>query len=137
MKAIYRGRKVDVWQVSRDNVQPDWVKYAFEHNGLRWLHGSGNKVRIYWPVVTRAKKGIIRTILNGISASFVSINGGSVAMYDIGFEGDVIDFTNSKVVTAEKFAKKYRVVSEEQTAYYLKLAKKNNVRNKVANFEKS
>ncbi|EGM49661.1 hypothetical protein LSGJ_01723 [Ligilactobacillus salivarius GJ-24] len=34
-------------------------------------------------------------------------------MYDIGFEGDVIDFTNSKVVTAEKFAKKYRVVSEE------------------------
>ena len=49
MKAIYRGRKVDVWQVSRDNVQPDWVKDAFEHNGLRWLHGSGNKVRIYCP----------------------------------------------------------------------------------------
>ena len=47
MKAIYRGRKVDVWQVSRDNIQPDWVKSAFEHNGLRWLHGSGNKVRIY------------------------------------------------------------------------------------------
>ena len=61
MKAIYRGRKVDVWQVSRDNVQPDWVKYAFEHNGLQWLHGSGNKVRIYWPAVTRAKKGIILT----------------------------------------------------------------------------
>lgn len=113
MKAIYRSRKVDVWQVSRDNVQPDWVKYAFEHNGLRWLHGSGNKVRIYWPAVTRAKKGIIRTILNGISASLVSINGGSASMYDIGFEGDVIDFTNSKGVTAEKFAKKYRVVSEE------------------------
>ena len=75
MKAIYRGRKVDVWQVSRDNVQPDWVKYAFEHNGLQWLHGSGNKVRIYWPAVTRAKKGIIRTILNGISASFVGIAG--------------------------------------------------------------
>lgn len=56
MKAIYRGRKVDVWQVSRDNVQPDWVKDAFEHDGLRWLHGSGNKVRIYWPAVTRAKK---------------------------------------------------------------------------------
>ena len=37
MKAIYRGRKVDVWQVSRDNVQPDWVKDAFEHDGLRWL----------------------------------------------------------------------------------------------------
>lgn len=59
------------------------------------------------------KKGIIRTILNGISASLVSINGGSASMYDIGFEGDVIDFTNSKVVTAEKFAKKYRVVSED------------------------
>lgn len=86
MKAIYRGRKVDVWQVSRDNVQPDWVKDAFEHNGLRWLHGSGNKVRIYWPAVTRAKKGIIRTILNGISASFVGIAGGASAMYDIGFE---------------------------------------------------
>ena len=113
MKAIYRGRKVDVWQVSRDDVQPDWVKYAFEHNGLRWLHGSGNKVRIYWPAVTRAKKGIIRTILNGISASFVGIAGGASAMYDIGFEGDVIDFTNSKVVTAEKFAKKYRIVSED------------------------
>ena len=99
MKAIYRGRKVDVWQVSRDNVQPDWVKDAFEHNGLRWLHGSGNKVRIYWPAVTRA--------------SFVGIAGGASAMYDIGFEGDVIDFTNSKVVTAEKFAKKYRIVSED------------------------
>ena len=113
MKAIYRGRKVDVWQVSRDNVQPDWVKDAFEHNGLRWLHGSGNKVRIYWPAVTRAKEGIVRTILNDISASFVGIAGGSVSMYDIGFEGDVIDFTNSKVVTAEKFAKKYRIVSED------------------------
>lgn len=111
MKAIYRGRKVDVWQVSRDNIQPDWVKYAFEHNGLSWLHG--NKVKIYWPAINKAKKGIIRTILNGISASLVSINGGSASMYDIGFEGDVIDFTNSKVVTAEKFAKKYRVVSEE------------------------
>lgn len=59
------------------------------------------------------KKGIIRTILNGISASFVGIAGGASAMYDIGFEGDVIDFTNSKVVTAEKFAKKYRIVSED------------------------
>lgn len=40
------------------------------------------------------QKGIVRTILNDISASFVGIAGGSVSMYDIGFEGDVIDFTN-------------------------------------------
>lgn len=56
MKAIYRGRKVDVWQVSRDNVQPDWVKDAFEHDGLRWLHGSGNKSEFIGQQLLEQKK---------------------------------------------------------------------------------
>ncbi|URI13677.1 hypothetical protein [Ligilactobacillus salivarius] len=111
MKAIYKGKEVDVWQVGRNSFQPNWVKHAFSHGGLCWI--GSDKVKIYWPAINPSKKGIIRTILNGISASFVGISGGGVAVYDIGFEGDVIDFTNSKVVTAEKFAKNYQIVSRE------------------------
>ena len=30
IKAIYKDKTVDVWEISKNNEQPDWVKNAFK-----------------------------------------------------------------------------------------------------------
>ena len=37
MKAVYKGRSADVWEISQTNERPAWVKAAFEENYLCWL----------------------------------------------------------------------------------------------------
>ena len=37
MKAVYKGRPADVWEISQTNERPAWVKAAFEENYLCWL----------------------------------------------------------------------------------------------------
>ena len=37
MKAIYKNQIADVWKISREAEQPDWVKEAFAKNYLYWL----------------------------------------------------------------------------------------------------
>lgn len=32
MKAVYKGRPADVWEISQTNERPAWVKAAFEEN---------------------------------------------------------------------------------------------------------
>lgn len=34
MKALLNGKPVDVWEISKTNEQPDWVKKAFAENYL-------------------------------------------------------------------------------------------------------
>ena len=36
MKALYKGRLSDVWEISKTNVQPVWVQQAFKQNYLKW-----------------------------------------------------------------------------------------------------
>lgn len=43
MKATYKNKVVDVWEISLTGEQPDWVKEAFKKNYLYW---SDNCLRI-------------------------------------------------------------------------------------------
>ena len=37
MKATYKDQSAEVWEISKNNEFPDWVKEAFEKNYLVWL----------------------------------------------------------------------------------------------------
>lgn len=35
MKAIYKGKEVQIWQISKTAEQPEWIKAAFKANYLK------------------------------------------------------------------------------------------------------
>ena len=37
MKATYKDQSAEVWEISKNNEFPDWVKEGFEKNYLVWL----------------------------------------------------------------------------------------------------
>ena len=86
MKAIYKGKEVQIWQISKTAEQPEWIKAAFKANYLKW---SGDKLLF---------------IMNGVKAS------GWWATYASGYIGDYLDFTNRKIISERKFKKKYKIV---------------------------
>ena len=36
MEVKYKNKSVEVWEISKTNEQPDWVKQAFKENYLSW-----------------------------------------------------------------------------------------------------
>ena len=48
MQAKLHGKTVEVWQVSRTNEQPQWVKEAFAKHYLIWV---GKRLRIVMPAL--------------------------------------------------------------------------------------
>ncbi|MCD2255744.1 role in replication [Lactobacillus sp. CC-MHH1034] len=105
MKALYKGHPADVWQISRTNVRPDWVKLAFAEHYLYWLDNhlciliSGLK-----PSMTKnLKLGAVGTIGGGFAG---------YDMYTVGYLGDFLDATNHRVISKKTFSKKYQLLKD-------------------------
>lgn len=105
MKVLLNGKPVDVWEISKTNVQPDWVKKAFAENYLYWLD---NRLRILICALNPSIKENLKVGALG------TVGGGfcGYAMYPVGDIGDFIDATNQKLLSRKQFYKKYQVIEE-------------------------
>lgn len=103
MKALYKNKLADVWEISKTNEQPEWVKQAFAKNYLRW--SSDNKLII---LMSALKPSVTANIKFGMVGS---VGGGlaGYAMYFVGDIGDYLDATNHKVVSKKRFNKNYLI----------------------------
>lgn len=109
MKAIFKNQIVEVWQVSKEGSQPQWVKSAFDKNYFQWID---NHVRVLMVGYNPSLENNVKIGLVGSAA------GGGFAgyhMYQNAYLGDYIDASNFKILSAKQFAKKYRLVSEENS----------------------
>lgn len=105
MKALLNRKPVDVWEISKTNKQPDWVKKAFAKNYLYWLD---NRLRILMC-------GLNPSMKNNLKVGAVGTIGGGFcgyAMYTVGYIGDFIDATNHKLLSKKQFYKKYKILEE-------------------------
>ncbi|BAN62114.1 hypothetical protein ANG_1644 [Streptococcus anginosus subsp. whileyi MAS624] len=103
MKAIYKNKIADVWKISREAEQPDWVKEAFAKNYLYWLD---DHLRILMAglnpsTVENLKIGTVGTIGGGFAG---------YGMYVFGYIGDYLDISNHRVVSQKTFEKEYRIL---------------------------
>ena len=103
MKAIYKNKIADVWKISREAEQPDWVKEAFAKNYLYWLD---DHLRILMTglnpsTVENLKIGTVGTIGGGFAG---------YGMYVLGYIGDYLDISNHRVVSQKTFEKEYRIL---------------------------
>ncbi|ALL02646.1 hypothetical protein HMPREF2887_04970 [Streptococcus sp. HMSC071H03] len=103
MKAIYKNKIADVWKISREAEQPDWVKEAFAKNYLYWLD---DHLRILMAglnpsTVENLKIGTVGTIGGGFAG---------YGMYVLGYIGDYLDISNHRVVSQKIFEKEYRIL---------------------------
>lgn len=101
MTVLYKGKAAQVWVIGKDSPQPDWVQDAFHHNYICWLD---NHVRILMAGLNPSLKTNLEVGATGSAA------GGGFAgygMYVLGYEGDVLDVTNHRVVSSKQFAKEY------------------------------
>jgi hypothetical protein len=100
MEVKYKNQPVEVWEISKTNEQPDWVKKAFEENYLSWY---GNRLKV---TMLGIKPKTKRNIILGLKGALGNINGyGSI--YFMGDIGDVLDITNGKVISKKYFLKHY------------------------------
>lgn len=102
MQAKLHGKTVEVWQVSRTNEQPQWVKEAFAKHYLTWV---GKRLRIVMPAldtstVANLKLGMIGTLGGGFCGYM---------MYVMADQGDYLDVTDHRVVSERQFLRKYQV----------------------------
>ena len=105
MKAIHKGKIVDVWEIQTDNHQPDWVQEGFAKNYLVWMD---NHLRI---LMAGLHASWSKNLSFGITGS---IGGGfaGYGIYVLGYPGDFLDITNHQVVSAKRFAKEYQILDE-------------------------
>lgn len=105
MKTFYKGKAAKVWQIGRHSPQPDWVQEAFSKNYLVW---KDNHLLILMA-------GLQPSALTNLKLGAVGTAGGGFAGYDIytlGFEGDLLDITNHRIVSARTFGKQYQLIEE-------------------------
>ncbi len=103
MKALYKGQPAEVWEISKTNERPDWVKRAFAENYLYWLD---DHVRILMA-------GLNSSLTENLKIGAVGTAGGGFAgyaMYPLGYLGDYLDVTNHRVVAKARFLKEYCVL---------------------------
>lgn len=103
MKAIYKGKMTEVWEIGRDTPQPDWVKEAMKQNYIVWLD---NHVRVLMSglkpsMKTNFKIGATGTVGGGFAG---------YGMYVLGYPGDYLDLTNHRVVSKKRFSKEYEIL---------------------------
>ncbi|MGT2865663.1 hypothetical protein [Streptococcus fryi] len=106
MTILFRGKPVEVWEISKTNSQPDWVKEAFQKNIMRWLD---NRVCILMA-------GLNPSLKHNLAVGVTGTIGGGFAGYGIyvcGYPGDIIDLTNHKVVSKSYFNKHYQVLEDK------------------------
>ena len=100
MEINYKGRPVEVWEISKTNQQPQWVTEAFEGNYLSWY---GDRLKV---AVLALKPSPKRNIILGLKGVLGNVNGfGSV--YLMGNIGDFLDITNGRIVSKKSFLKHY------------------------------
>ena len=103
MRALFKGKPAEIWEISKSNKQPDWVKVAFAKNYLYW---SDNRLRILMSALNPSVKenlkiGTVGTIGGGFAG---------YAMYSMGDIGDFLDVTNHKLVAKKYFYKHYQII---------------------------
>ena len=105
IKVLLNGKPVDVWEISKTNEQPDWVKKAFAENYLYWLD---NRLRILMCGLNPSMKDNLKVGATG------TVGGGfcGYAMYPTGYIGDFIDATNHKLLSKKQFYKKYKIIEK-------------------------
>ena len=99
MKATYKGKVADVWQVSKDNRNsPDWVKEAFAKRYFCWLD---NHLRV---LTAGLKPSTVKNLKTG---AIGSLGGGfaGYGMYELAYLGDYIDITNRRIIAQKTFEK--------------------------------
>lgn len=101
MKTLYKKKLADVWEISKTNEQPEWVKQAFAKNYLRWT--TDNRLVVLMSalepsVITNIKFGMVGSAGGGFAG---------YAMYSVGDIGDFLDATNHKIVSKKRFHKQY------------------------------
>lgn len=92
MNVLWKGRPAQVWEISKTNNQPIWIKQAFAKNYLYW---SNNRLRVLMSTlnpstIENIKMRIVGTIGRGFSGYAMYI------MIDI---SDFLDITHHKVVS--------------------------------------
>lgn len=99
MKALYKGHLSDVWEISKTNIQPDWVKQAFKLNFLRWNDETlvVNMCGINPSVKFNIKIGLLYP---------------GYACYPVGYIGDFLDITNHKILSPKQFRKRYKIIDD-------------------------
>lgn len=101
MEVKHKNKSVEVWEISKTNEQPDWVKRAFKENYMCWLD---DRLKI---TVAGIKSNAKRNTSNGIKAILDTTSGFGV--YLMGGIGDFLDITNGRVVSKKYFLKHYSI----------------------------
>ncbi|MGT2756553.1 hypothetical protein [Streptococcus ovuberis] len=96
MKAIYKRKEVEVWEISRSSEMPDWVFMAFKKNIFQWVD---NRLRILMPALYP------RWANNSEHYGY--------SIYTFGNIGDYVDLTNGKVVPKSYFRKHYLPIEDK------------------------
>ncbi|MCT4385333.1 hypothetical protein [Lacticaseibacillus paracasei] len=102
MKATYKDQSAEVWEISKNNEFPDWVKEAFEKNYLVWLD---DRLRI---LMAGLFPPMIESLQRDKASSFHA-QGVQFGVVTIGYVSDYLDVTNHRVVSKQQFAKQYRI----------------------------
>lgn len=101
MKALYKGRLSDVWEISKTNVQPTWVRQAFKENYLKW---NDDKLVV-------SMSGINPSVKFNLKITLLCYPG--YASYPIGCIGDFLDITNHSIVSKKRFQRHYQIIEED------------------------
>ena len=108
MEAKYKNKSVEVWEISKTNEQPDWVKQAFKENYLSWYD---DRLKILLTGINpTAKRNIKLGIMNGI----LSLGQGFGGTYAMGNIGDFLDITNGRVISKKYFIKHYYIKIDDE-----------------------
>lgn len=105
MKAIHKGKVVEVWKIGKDTPQPDWVRQAIQKKLICWID---NHVRILMA-------GLTPSVTVNLKIGATGTLGGGFAgygMYVLGYPGDYLDISNHRVVSAKQFYKEYDIIEE-------------------------
>ncbi|ARE09867.1 putative role in replication [Lactococcus lactis subsp. lactis] len=108
MEVKYKNKSVEVWEISKTNEQPDWVKQAFKENYLSWYD---DRLKILLTGINpTAKRNIKLGIMNGI----LSVRQGFGGTYAMGNIGDFLDITNGRVISKKYFIKHYYIKIDDE-----------------------
>ena len=111
MKATYKGKVADIWQVSKDNRNsPNWVKEAFAKRYFCWLD---NHLRV---LMAGLKPSTVKSLKTG---AIGSLGGGfaGYGMYELAYLGDYIDITNRRIVLKKHLKRNIRLLIKRVNSF--------------------
>lgn len=99
MKVLYKGKSAQVWKVSQNGSQPDWVLSAFKKKQLIWK--DDKKLQIMVPSL--------------FPHWSKNDHYWGYEIYAIAYVGDIIDLTNERIISSQKFKKDYILLDKKET----------------------